>query len=296
MANTKLLLQSKEAECVELLAKCRELQADGDQICRRLGDADSEVFALRTKCRDVQYLLDGKDQVIQDLELRLETQTLTAASESDEVKRLGELVAELKAKISASDAKLDRYENLLDDQNRNASDATAQLHEAVRVLRCELDGAEAELMQRAENQQRLEKSLLAHQKDLEEKNRENQQLKDELQQAEVVLGEEGAKYKSLQDELNRLKMSSDADATVHALEAALNDSQMEREVLRNDLQARCSQLDECAENATRLQQLLDEARADQAQLASRCDATAAQLKSAEEKITQVSNQLTPLTY
>lgn len=92
----------------------------------------------------------------------------------------------------------------------------------------------------------------------------------------------------LQEELKRIKISAeDNNSLIMELETKLNRSQMETEIMWNNLETRCSQLNECKEFSLKLEAQLEEARAREAELLSQSENANAQKLTADEKLGQV---------
>jgi potassium efflux system protein len=84
-ANLQMLLQEREAEYANLSAEMGSLQAEKEEMTQQLAKADGELFQLRTRCRDVEYNLNTKEEAIRELQLRLTSQPTEtpAAQEAD---------------------------------------------------------------------------------------------------------------------------------------------------------------------------------------------------------------------
>jgi len=91
-----------------------------------------------------------------------------------------------------------------------------------------------------------------------------------------------------------MKMQADADADRAALESELNHSQMEREMLRNDVQTYCAQLDECKAVGDRLEAQLESLKARETELLALNEATIAGKTAVDEKLTQLSDKFKKL--
>lgn len=66
LANLQALLERKEAEL-------SALSTERTEAAQRLEETDAELFKLRAKCRDVEYILNSKEETIRDLQQRLES-------------------------------------------------------------------------------------------------------------------------------------------------------------------------------------------------------------------------------
>ena len=122
LVNMQVMLQAKEAEAVELAA-------EKEQISQRLESADGELFKLRTKFRDIEYLLSSKEELIQDLELRLETQDLTSASAEDEVAKLTDKLSSIQVELADREALIRQLELSIVDKEETFSKTIASLPE-----------------------------------------------------------------------------------------------------------------------------------------------------------------------
>ena len=91
-----------------------------------------------------------------------------------------------------------------------------------------------------------------------------------------------------------MKMQAELDAKHFELETELNHSQMEQEILLNDLKTRSSQLEECKQHALHLESQLIEARSKETELVQASEASASQLRSSEEKLERVSEKFKKL--
>ena len=69
-----MLLQEKEAEYAQITAEMSSIQTEKGEMIERLGKADEELFKLRAKCRDADYTLNSKEEIIRELQLRLTAQ------------------------------------------------------------------------------------------------------------------------------------------------------------------------------------------------------------------------------
>lgn len=75
-----MLLQEKEAAYNTLTTEVESIQAEKGEMVLRLEKADKELFELRTKCRDVEYTINSKEEAIRELERRLSTQSVQPAA------------------------------------------------------------------------------------------------------------------------------------------------------------------------------------------------------------------------
>lgn len=73
LANLQTMLSEKEKEIANLSNELLKIQSDKSEVTQRLQEADNELFKLRVKCKDSDYLLSTKQQLIQELQSRLET-------------------------------------------------------------------------------------------------------------------------------------------------------------------------------------------------------------------------------
>lgn len=96
-------MHEKESECLELQCKIGEVQAEKDDISQRSSELEAELFKLRAKCRDADYILSTREATIQDLEERLQCQD--SATTSD-IQQLPQLVAELERKLAEKESKV----------------------------------------------------------------------------------------------------------------------------------------------------------------------------------------------
>ncbi|XP_057380213.1 golgin subfamily B member 1-like [Daphnia carinata] len=280
LENFQEVLQLKEDECGQLSAKIADIQAEKNEINQRLEEADSELFKLRAQHRDTQYILNNKDESISELERQVES-------------RRGE-VDHLKEVIAGLERKLELKESVEEEEEKSISNTVIHLQEALRQTREELSSFETELTNRSEAVQKLEKSCSSLTKEATERNAEIQRLKEDLQDAEILLAEKDAKLKTVQDELNRMKITADEHSSLAMLETELNDSQVEKELMRNDLETRCTQLNECKQYSVKIEAQLEEARAREAELLGQIEAANTQKTTAEEKVTQLSEKFKKL--
>lgn len=270
----------REEECAQLLAKISDIQAEKNEINQRLEEADSELFKLRAQQRDTDYLLTNKDENISKLDRQLES----SRSEMDH----------LKDTIAGLERKLVLKESIEEEEEKSISNTVIHLQEALRQTRKELSSIETELTNRSEAVQRLEKSCSSLTKEVTERNTEIQRLKEDLQDAEIVLAEKDAKLKTVQDELNRMKISADEHNSIVMLETELNDSLVERELMRNDLETRCTQLNECKLYSVKIETQLEEARNREVELLGQIETATNQKTASEEKVTQLSEKFKKL--
>lgn len=166
VANVQILLQSKEQECVSLVA-------ERDEIRQKVEETEAELFRLRAQHRDAEYLLNSKEERIRELQ-----------QQSQEIEELRQLTADLQEKLSG--------------QSEEKSGAVARLQQSLHQAREELENAERELADRMAVIQKLEKTCSTLSKEATENGAEIQRLKDYLQEAEMVLAEKDTKLKTVQ--------------------------------------------------------------------------------------------------
>lgn len=86
VANLRMLLQEKEAECATLSTEIgsrqleiASLEAEKKVMAEQLAKADGELFQLRSKYRDAEYTVNIKEETIRELQLRLTSQPVETA-------------------------------------------------------------------------------------------------------------------------------------------------------------------------------------------------------------------------
>lgn len=89
------MLQEKEAECLALASQLSDIQTQHEGW-------ETELFNLRAKCRDADYLINSKEEALRDLRLRLDAQIPPHAH----LEKLEVLVAELQEKLSVKEQEL----------------------------------------------------------------------------------------------------------------------------------------------------------------------------------------------
>jgi len=243
----------------------------------------TELDSERTESNDaanVQTLLTAKE--VECTQLMAEKEELR--QQLDGIER--ELF-DLRAQNRDAQYKLqsrDEVVSQLEQDKANNSAAIGRLQDSLREVREQLKEAEKELDERGEAINRLDKSCTSLGKEVAEKAAEVERLREDLSEAETVLGEQDAKLKAVQDELKRIKQRNDAeDDGRSTLEAQMDHAQMEREMLRQDLAARCTQLDECREMGNQLEAQLETSRTRALELTSQLEVMTAERAAAEEK-------------
>ena len=106
LSNLQTLLLEKDSEISQLSLQFKEFQTENEESSRHLAELNSELFKLRTKCRDTDYILSKKEEAILDLQQRLDSQR----SVDDEVVRMQSTLSEFEAKLLEKDSKIDGYE------------------------------------------------------------------------------------------------------------------------------------------------------------------------------------------
>lgn len=98
----------------------------------------------------------------------------------------------------------------------------------------------------------------------------------------------------MQDELNQIKIQADVPQDGNAWETELDDSNIQRQILQNDLETRCSQLEECRRHADELRSRLDQVLVKDAEMERQNEALAAHQRAAEEKFERLSEKFKKL--
>lgn len=76
-----MLLQEKEGAYTALTAEVESIQAEKGEMVEKLEAMGKELFELRTKCRDIEYTMNSKEETILELQKRLATQAESSAIE-----------------------------------------------------------------------------------------------------------------------------------------------------------------------------------------------------------------------
>ena len=116
LANLQTLLQEKEAECSALSAQLSDVQSQQQEW-------ETELFNLRAKCRDAEYLLSGKEDALRALQLRLDAQTFS----NSQTENLEEMVGELETKLSTKEAELREIAEELSRKSDTVAEAERKL-------------------------------------------------------------------------------------------------------------------------------------------------------------------------
>ena len=83
LANLQTVLGEKEKEIANLSNELLKIQSEKSEVAQRLQEADNELFKLRAKCKDSDYLLSTKEELIRELQSRLETPVAPAVTEPE---------------------------------------------------------------------------------------------------------------------------------------------------------------------------------------------------------------------
>ena len=135
-----------------------------------------------------------KEERIQDLQSKLDSQDLSSTSMEGEVHHLSKHISELQMRLSEKETLISQSM----EEEEKTSSSIITLQEALKKARDDLQIAETEISNNSETIQKLEKFCSSLSKENADRNSEIQRLKDDLQDAEVVLAEEIAKFKILQ--------------------------------------------------------------------------------------------------
>lgn len=194
VANMQIMLEMKEKECAELSSQMHKMHSEKEELSLHLEEANRELFKLRVAGRDAEYLMKVKEERIQELQSKLDSQDISSTSMEGEVHHLSKHISELQMKLSEKETLINQS---LEEEEKTSNSIVA-LQEALKKARDDLQIAETEISNHSEIIQKLEKSCSSLSKENGDKNLEIQQLKDDLQEAEVVLAEEITKFKTLQ--------------------------------------------------------------------------------------------------
>ena len=194
VANMQIMLEMKEKECAELSSQMHKMHSEKEELSFHLEEANRELFKLRAAGRDVEYLMKVKEERIQELQSKLDSQDISSSSMEGEVHHLSKHISELQMKLTEKETLINQS---LEEEEKTSSSIVI-LQESLKKARDDLQTAETEISNYSESIQRLEKSCSSLSKDNADKNSQIQRLKDDLQDAEVVLAEEIAKFKTLQ--------------------------------------------------------------------------------------------------
>ena len=279
-------------------------QQDDSSLSGRLALVEEQLASAQSEKRTLQQrielLLTELDSERTESSDAANVQTLLAAKESECTQLMAEK-EELRQQLDGTERELfdlraqnrdaqyklqsrDEMVNQMEQDKASNSAAIGRLQDSLREVRQQLEEAEKELDERGEAIKRLDKSCASLGKEAAEKAAEVERLREDLSEAETVLGEQDTKLKAVQDELKRIKQRNDAeDDGRSTLEAQMDHAQMEKEMLRQDLVARCTQLDECRETGNRLEAQLETSRVRESELTSQLEVVIAERAAAEEK-------------
>lgn len=188
------MLEMKEKECAELSSQMHKMHSEKEELSLHLEEANRELFKLRAAGRDTEYLMKVKEERIQDLQSKLDSQDLSSTSMEGEVHHLSKHISELQMRLSEKETLISQSM----EEEEKTSSSIITLQEALKKARDDLQIAETEISNNSETIQKLEKFCSSLSKENADRNSEIQRLKDDLQDAEVVLAEEIAKFKILQ--------------------------------------------------------------------------------------------------
>lgn len=286
-------------------------QQDDSSLSSRLALVEEQLVSAQSEKRTLQQRIElllseldsertGSNDAtnVQILLAAKESECTTLMAEKEELRQqLGRTERELfdlKAQNRDAQYKLqnrDEIVNQLEQDKASNSAAISRLQDSLREVRQQIEEAEKELDERGEAMKRLDKLCASLGKEAAEKAAEVERLREDLSEAETVLGEQDTKLKAVQDELKKIKQRNDAeDDGRSTLEAQMDHAQMEKEMLRQDLAARCTQLDECRETGNRLEAQLETSRARELELVSQLEVVTAERTATEEKFSALTEK------
>ena len=134
LSNLETLLAEKERELSELSLKYQDFQTENEESGHRLAELDKELFKLRSKCRDSDYILGKKDEAIADLQYQLESQS---SLERDSI--IAECEANFMLQENSSSVMIAHLKEELDKSETTRNECLAEMERKFAAINQERD-------------------------------------------------------------------------------------------------------------------------------------------------------------